>query len=257
MDAICINQHNIHERNSQVLLMDGIYRKCSKVLVWLGPHDKNFEAAAAFMNSMRDNEQHIEPCSPGHDQICLNGFSSLSAILNKVWWERTWTIQEILLAREADVLCGNIKLPWINLVDALAKAEDHYYLKRCCYDVTRCMECTKHYFSFREHVGGLSEQQKLLKAGQGLGRGLDLTELRDKSYALLGLVHAEQSAKFDPDYLCSIEELCTKTAVCNISYSGSLRSLNYASDRDRAPSKLGLKFPSGLRIGLHTREIGV
>jgi hypothetical protein len=35
-DAICINQEDIHERESQVLLMQAIYSQASKVLVWLG-----------------------------------------------------------------------------------------------------------------------------------------------------------------------------------------------------------------------------
>lgn len=35
-DAICINQNDIPERNAQVQLMSQVYRKASKVVVWLG-----------------------------------------------------------------------------------------------------------------------------------------------------------------------------------------------------------------------------
>ncbi|KAF2029746.1 heterokaryon incompatibility, partial [Setomelanomma holmii] len=36
IDAICINQTEVHERNLQVGLMGQIYSKASKVFVWLG-----------------------------------------------------------------------------------------------------------------------------------------------------------------------------------------------------------------------------
>lgn len=35
-DAICINQQDIYERNSQVLLMRHIYEGAEQVLIWLG-----------------------------------------------------------------------------------------------------------------------------------------------------------------------------------------------------------------------------
>ncbi|KAJ4301129.1 hypothetical protein N0V90_003219 [Kalmusia sp. IMI 367209] len=36
VDAICINQRDVQERNEQVLLMKDIYRTCRNVLIWLG-----------------------------------------------------------------------------------------------------------------------------------------------------------------------------------------------------------------------------
>ena len=36
MDAICINQDDLAEREQQVRLMPGIYHKANRVLVWLG-----------------------------------------------------------------------------------------------------------------------------------------------------------------------------------------------------------------------------
>ncbi|OQU98828.1 hypothetical protein CLAIMM_04555, partial [Cladophialophora immunda] len=39
IDRVCINQSDVIERASQVLLMGFIYRKCQQVLVWLGEDD--------------------------------------------------------------------------------------------------------------------------------------------------------------------------------------------------------------------------
>ena len=38
IDAVCINQNDISERNHQVLLMGDIYRGATTVLSWLGSH---------------------------------------------------------------------------------------------------------------------------------------------------------------------------------------------------------------------------
>lgn len=37
IDAICINQDDIAERNSQVQIMGSIYKSSQKTLIWLGP----------------------------------------------------------------------------------------------------------------------------------------------------------------------------------------------------------------------------
>jgi hypothetical protein len=35
-DTLCINQDNMEERSSQVQIMDSIYSKAARTLVWLG-----------------------------------------------------------------------------------------------------------------------------------------------------------------------------------------------------------------------------
>lgn len=269
VDAICINQDDIAERNSQVLLMDVIYRKSTKVLVWLGSDKLEAEGIVAFLNSMNDNE-HIGRCVQNLENdgsICRNGLSSLRAILNQSWWERTWTLQEILLARDAEILCGDIQVPWKDFYLAFSNIEEHMYVLGCCANVPTCSECRKQYFNFREQVGGLYEQQRRLIHSQGLNlfdllpqyRYRQVTEPRDKVYALLGLVDSYQSSRFDPDYSCRVEDLCIKAAVCNISWCRSLRSLNFAADTESS-----LNIPSwvtdwnsyrqgGIKAALQTR----
>lgn len=46
VDAVCINQKNVDERNHQVKRVGKIYAKASKVIVWLGEADEN--TALAF-----------------------------------------------------------------------------------------------------------------------------------------------------------------------------------------------------------------
>jgi hypothetical protein len=45
MDALCINQEDVIERNQQVYLMGSIYSQAREVLVWLGPEKDNSDLA--------------------------------------------------------------------------------------------------------------------------------------------------------------------------------------------------------------------
>src|ERR1700761_9437031 len=40
VDALCINQDDLHERSQQVAIMGEIYGKAARVLVWLGEYSK-------------------------------------------------------------------------------------------------------------------------------------------------------------------------------------------------------------------------
>ena len=51
IDAVCIDQHNKHERGQQVRIMDQIYAKSSLVLAWLGESDEDSHAA---LNAVED-----------------------------------------------------------------------------------------------------------------------------------------------------------------------------------------------------------
>jgi len=46
IDAICINQRNILERNHQVHIMSKIYSQARRVIVWLGEEDQNDRLAS-------------------------------------------------------------------------------------------------------------------------------------------------------------------------------------------------------------------
>jgi len=49
IDALCINQNDVYEKNHQVGLMAQIYRTAERVKVWLGPEDENSTKVAEFL----------------------------------------------------------------------------------------------------------------------------------------------------------------------------------------------------------------
>jgi hypothetical protein len=61
VDAVCINQDDLPERNAQIFLKDRIYTEATSVRVWLG-EPRSVDASLAFdlLNSTQDELPHIE-----------------------------------------------------------------------------------------------------------------------------------------------------------------------------------------------------
>jgi hypothetical protein len=58
IDAICINQTDIAERNSQVAIMRKIYRNATRVVIWIGPATESSEQAMAFLKMMATTKKN-------------------------------------------------------------------------------------------------------------------------------------------------------------------------------------------------------
>jgi hypothetical protein len=67
IDALCINQKDVEERNSQVVLMRAIYGRASKVHVWLGDKFDGSETAASIIKIIGGNHR-IHFKSPVNNQ---------------------------------------------------------------------------------------------------------------------------------------------------------------------------------------------
>ncbi|RDW91801.1 hypothetical protein BP5796_01195 [Coleophoma crateriformis] len=115
IDAICINQADILERNSQVELMAMIYKNAKQVLVCLGMDQVNTEGTAALISEIVSSSrgQDLEAIEP--DQ-----WNRVEAIFRCPWWQRVWVVQEIGLATEATFLYGNSECPVNHMIVAAA-----------------------------------------------------------------------------------------------------------------------------------------
>lgn len=120
IDALCIDQHNILERNHQVAQMGDIYSRAVCVYVWLGATKTKKDMARA-LHILRDPES-ASPQQWGlisalkqdlQDFICCNPY-----------WERAWVVQEIFLARRALVWLDTETIPF----EYIHWAIDYFYL---------------------------------------------------------------------------------------------------------------------------------
>jgi hypothetical protein len=102
IDAICINQQDISERNKQVQLMRRIYRDAQVVRVWLDlkfdPNTPVFLSLKALNSESACTDLGVEP--DFWDPVC--------AIFANDYWSRVWIQQEITNARELIIQCGAV-----------------------------------------------------------------------------------------------------------------------------------------------------
>lgn len=103
IDALCINQDDVPERNHQVTLMKDIYGAASEVLIWFGP-DLTKKAPVAFESiryTIWELREAIE-CGVEPDQTdswleqeeAGKRLQEAAPLLHCEWFTRTWTIQE-------------------------------------------------------------------------------------------------------------------------------------------------------------------
>ncbi|KAL2061852.1 hypothetical protein VTL71DRAFT_7230 [Oculimacula yallundae] len=147
VDAICINQNDVEERDDQVRRMKDIYESAEWVIIWLGnyhePCDEKIvinESRWGIDNSGRAPEADTGAATqlalclgymlddPAKDQTFPDGtknypsevtnlqaWAQLARLFQRPWFERLWIIQEISVSQRAMVLCGGYMILWSQL----------------------------------------------------------------------------------------------------------------------------------------------
>jgi hypothetical protein len=240
VDAVCIDQSNLRERNHQVKSMASIFSKATKVLVWLGSE----ECGSAFstLNKLVSCCVAVDQASPsmiGHEVVELvNATRSLKDTLHtcdvvdlgrffdSAWFTRVWILQEFLLAKNIDILMGGSSILYENFESALLGLKkyqaclprnrhiadfdferDYFYkFKTVCdmFHARHLLGCTKRI--------GDSELQPALSLYQWCRMLEDrrCIDERDRVYAALGL--ATKDLGISPDYRLSFADICLDLA---------------------------------------------
>ena len=122
VDAICINQNDVPERDHQVQKMGEIYAQATTVYAWVGTKCEEVELAWPFLQSVHDRYsaetgQTLEDSA----QNILKRFSTGSSraqlehvqeLLIREYWSRLWIVQELSAAKTTVVICGHLQLAW-------------------------------------------------------------------------------------------------------------------------------------------------
>ncbi|KAI2638378.1 heterokaryon incompatibility protein-domain-containing protein [Xylaria nigripes] len=137
VDAICINQQDVHERARQVTYMRLVYQHASRVVVWLGPESpiirgtlsrarelceyramllatncesEGLTAPTALM-SIQVDRMMIESLmiEAGSAEAATQSLSDLVQLFEGQYFERVWYIQEVVASRDCICKCGNIE----------------------------------------------------------------------------------------------------------------------------------------------------
>lgn len=90
-------------------LTGDIYRKAQKVIVWLGGPPVNFASAVKAVQDFTSAESE----QVAHPDPELNSWRQpLKSILQRRWWSRCWTVQEVALSDNVVVKSGPHELQW-------------------------------------------------------------------------------------------------------------------------------------------------
>jgi hypothetical protein len=117
IDAICINQKNHEERNHQVQMMSMIYSLAKQVCVWLGEDNDDSTTAIKFIEDEIMKLENFDSISSNRKNALK--WQSLLMLMQRPWFRRRWVVQEIALAQDATVYCGQDQLPWKNFAVAV------------------------------------------------------------------------------------------------------------------------------------------
>lgn len=267
IDAICINQNDNDEKSRQVAMMDKIYSRCTKAVLWLGEEqgatkegststttsklacellatlgrDKHFDELPCFSFN---NGQRLEISSEYTDS-----FQALEHLLNAPWWTRIWVVQEMVLPKKVQFLYASEEFSYETLRSVVHVLDTH--ATTCC--KPRRMELKGAAFDplmvFQEQVEPMVSTRETWKNRAPttlfeLRRqfsAFHASEKRDLHYALLGLVTTWRSASpLIPDYGVPLESAVTKAVFKCISEQDGTEFLQgerrFRSSEDTMPS---------------------
>ena len=129
IDAICVDQSNTDERTAQVALMAQIYSGTQCNVTWFGPSDNETESAFRLIGRLSSNELlKVDPKSPYSitEDILAKAtgllqaefevvekyaaWNTLASLFNRHYWSRAWVLQEVSLAPQTTMTCGQYKV---------------------------------------------------------------------------------------------------------------------------------------------------
>ena len=110
IDAICIDQDNDVERNQQVQMMSRVYTRAANVCIWLGQQDDESEVAFKFIKEEITHLKDFDSISSDKDYS--SKWRALMVLMQREWFSRRWVVQELSLAKKAEIWCGPDSMPW-------------------------------------------------------------------------------------------------------------------------------------------------
>jgi hypothetical protein len=201
VDALCIDQSNVEERNHQVGLMGTIYASASQVIIYLGPGTPATDRMLNYLNKEEsDSDKHIVI------------HSVVREFLDHRWFDRVWILQEIALARLAIMIVGKKTTHWT--LQAINKV-----LRLCGGQPPP---------SALRWIPASQPERDVLSVLQR-SRNCSSTDPRDKVYAVLGLARADFRERFPIDYSLTADDVYMELATHMIDFDQNLHVLKFAS----------------------------
>jgi hypothetical protein len=267
VDAVCIDQSNTPERNSQVSNIPQTYSEASAVLIWLGTDSLQNDGQlcldffSQLARHLSSGPSLLERPDRGSwrkrfkiNQMVTTFLDStkprvIASFLDRPWFRRRWIIQEVVLGRDVSIHCGASSIPWTTFELALKELFDN----------------DKGGFS-DEHRTTLRTMSRIRHADSGAKSQAPLDTLiefssfecsnpRDRLYALYGVIQhwlpgsPDEVQTGSVDYASSVEAVYTNFALL-------MMHLNHPSPSDAVynPHTHVLQLAAALKHGIKNGE---
>lgn len=220
IDAICINQDDVDERNQQVERMTDIYTLAHRVVAWLGDEDEDSGRAVKILSHVGKQLRYTTSgriiAAPGATEPRLwrddtppafteRDWRAVMTFVERPWFYRIWCWQEIKLGSRAAILqCGRDTIDW----------KPFYLAIRCLHN--KDTTPSRHFRERCRHIAFLETE------GQSLGNLLDTakskgcSDPRDKIFGLLGITPAYLRAGVTVDYRRSPEHVYKEAFLAHL-----------------------------------------
>ncbi|PVH92438.1 HET-domain-containing protein [Periconia macrospinosa] len=127
IDAVCINQNDTKEKNSQVKMMWDIYSRACLVVAWLGRQNQDSKSGLDLLHKvamvaeydMNTRDSSLKGLQDtripsftamgefGLPNFCVKKWNPLFHILTQSWFTRVWIIQELVASKACVFLYGS------------------------------------------------------------------------------------------------------------------------------------------------------
>ncbi|KAK5086532.1 hypothetical protein LTR05_003700 [Lithohypha guttulata] len=241
IDAICIDQENVVEKNDQVQKMGEIYRSAESVISWLsckslGEFRNDLELMRQYMNEYRhqykvkttqDEEDDWESTSGEEDEgddilpwqqyfardenLTIDFIVLLAHAMANNYWKRAWIVQEVRLARKNYVWAGDaeIELQLLNDLHSWARRAvsfcerggDSHRLRARWADALGYGSLVK-YLHSDPRLPGARHHRRLIDLVRDYS-GAECSEIHDRVYALRALATEGTDIRIDYAQSCT------------------------------------------------------
>lgn len=233
VDAICINQEDLQEKNTEVLRMRRIYAQSRETICWLGKSAGNSDQAFDFLADVS-----ISCVSKPTEQQCIG----LYQLFSRAWWIRVWTMQEAVVPPAIRLACGDRHIKVGNtmlssLISTTIRLKNEV--------------ASSYSFPLIEHSFHRLEMLNTLRTSWFLNcsRGIPLdllnllvasrhalaTDSRDKVFGILALAGDGKSLIARPDYQLSKRELFSQLVAGWVTLYNSVDMICHAGTVDATP----------------------
>ncbi|KAM3079861.1 hypothetical protein ACMFMF_003282 [Clarireedia jacksonii] len=253
IDAICIDQNNVAERNRQLPRMIDIYAAADLVISWVGESNEASEIAIDLIPELqmpilqhkRDGTWDVKD-----SETFPRRLAALYRFLIRPYFRRIWVCQELAVSTRPLLFCGHRYVEWYRLDLAAYHLVNVLTRDR---SMTRSMMASdpqlksvsendvsfvRRLFYFRHLIGQGANSISIMPANPEwflmdektpgildvlvLARDFESTSPYDKIFAVWNLARDTNGMNFKMDYTRSLSQTYTDFAVAEANHNGSL-----------------------------------